>query len=639
MLRFFACTAILAVVSAQLSPAEQQALADAQALIDKLNAAKEAAAQAESTGPSIDTLDGSIIIGVGPSHTVSMNVGGKSAVSVSSAAATNSADSFVEMKVGTAAIKAQGDDLQLHPPVEDGDVSFGFTSVKTLQADAVAAAEDTAEALREAAAATASALEAAADKARLAQEAIDLALANAEDATAEKLQQAAVEAENRQKATDKAIKETKDSITTVVAPQIDSVKNDIKALQAKIQKDIDEGLKKEIRAIQNGLFGVSAGFPAPNCQGILEARPQALAGEFWITSKIDKKVVRLWCAKQGSKFVSLGGDGSTKGQAAAGCFAQPLILGNSNSGLWIDPNPDAEDPNNAAQKSSCGDGKSKESPGLTCKSIKIRHKVTSNQHYWVIGRNQEYKSSPKEVFCWQDGRDGGGWTFVLRSYYQGHHRPSFNGNGVTTTGNVRSDPLQHLGGAYKMHDHEIRSVIGQPDHKNDNAKAETSTFSWMFDQSYRNTYYSGGNYEYTITKNYNARWRFYRFQTMEESKTKLETTAYDMNYNFNGRHSQGDGSVNWVGEPRCGRGSSTRPTGAGISCRGAKSGKPSASLRGGRGCQRNRGYDRWHGQLHLYMCDTNHDSYMYMCNGPQHSSGNRFAHRSWLRTPDSDTIG
>ena len=115
-----------------------------------------------------------------------------------------------------------------------------FTSVKTLQADAVAAAEATAEALREAAAATASALAAAADKAQLAQEAVDLAFANAEDATADALQRAAVAADNRQKATDKAIKETKDSITTVVAPQINSVKNDIKALQAKIQKDIDE---------------------------------------------------------------------------------------------------------------------------------------------------------------------------------------------------------------------------------------------------------------------------------------------------------------------------------------------------------------------------------------------------------------
>ena len=107
MLRFFACTAILAVVSAQLSPAEQQALADAQALIDKLDAAKDLDAAVQAAGPSIDTLDGNIIIGVGPSNTVSMNVGGNSAVSVSTAAATNSAKSFVEMKIGTAAIKVR----------------------------------------------------------------------------------------------------------------------------------------------------------------------------------------------------------------------------------------------------------------------------------------------------------------------------------------------------------------------------------------------------------------------------------------------------------------------------------------------------------------------------------------------------
>ena len=36
-----------------------------------------------------------------------------------------------------------------------------------------------------------------------------------------------------------------------------------------------------------------------------------------------------------------------------------------------------------------------------------------------------------------------------------------------------------------------------------------------------------------------------------------------------------------------------------------------------------------------YMCNTNYDTYTYMCAGAQHSSSNRFAARTWIRSPDS----
>jgi len=416
------------------------------------------------------------------------------------------------------------------------------------------------------------------------------------------------------------------------------VKKQISALQTKITKDIDEGLKKQLTAVQNGLMGVSAAFAASSCQTIKDKQPSAQEGPYWITSRVDKKAVIVWCANVGSKFYSLGGDGSTKGQAASSCFSQPLITGNPK-GNWIDPNVNAEDPSNAVQIN-CGDGRGKTTAGLTCKSIKLKWGVTSNKHYWVIGRNMEFASSPKEVFCWQNGRDGGGWTLVLRSYYQGHQRPTFNGNGVVTTGNVKSDPLQHLGGIYKMHDHEIRAVIGQAKHTDDSASAPASKFSYLMDQSGRNVYYSGGNYEYLSVKDYTARWRFYRFQGVPKSKTKATMRAYDMNYNFDGKSRGGDGQLNWQGEPCCGKSNGcSNPTGAGISCYNTRSGTPQQSPNAGRGCHRNRGYDRWHGPLHVYMCETNHDSYMYVCNGPQHSSSNRFAHRTWMRTPDEDLIG
>jgi len=394
-----------------------------------------------------------------------------------------------------------------------------------------------------------------------------------------------------------------------------------------------------LEAVKSGLLGVSGAFAADSCGEILAKRSNAQVGEYWINSKIDKRAVKLWCAKVGNKFVSLGGNGDTKGQAAAGCYSQPLIM-NNLKGNWIDPNDNAEDPNNSVQKA-CGDGKTKETAALTCKSVKIRYGVSANKHYWVVGRNAEYAASPKEVFCWQSSRDGGGWTYVLRSYYQGHQRPTFNGNGVTTTGSTKStDPLQRLGGIYKMHDHEIRSVIGCADHTNDAANAPDCEFSYMMDQSYRNTYYSGGNYEYIINKGYIGRWRFHRFQQMPKSKQTLALSVYDMDYNFDGRTDQGEGRLNWSGEPYCGKSNGgSNPSGAGLNCYNTRTGTPSTSPYGGRGCYRNRGYDRWAGTLHMYMCETNHDSYMYICNGAQHSSHNRFAHRTWMRTPDKDVIG
>jgi hypothetical protein len=36
----------------------------------------------------------------------------------------------------------------------------------------------------------------------------------------------------------------------------------------------------------------------------------------------------------------------------------------------------------------------------------------------------------------------------------------------------------------------------------------------------------------------------------------------------------------------------------------------------------------WH---HIYMSETNSDSYLHLCNGAQHSSGHNMNHRYWFR--------
>lgn len=53
MLRVFACAAVVALASAQLSADEQAALAQAQALIQKLEEERNRAAAADAKGPSV----------------------------------------------------------------------------------------------------------------------------------------------------------------------------------------------------------------------------------------------------------------------------------------------------------------------------------------------------------------------------------------------------------------------------------------------------------------------------------------------------------------------------------------------------------------------------------------------------------
>jgi hypothetical protein len=57
--------------------------------------------------------------------------------------------------------------------------------------------------------------------------------------------------------------------------------------------------------------------------------------------------------------------------------------------------------------------------------------------------NEEFKSSPKKVYCWQSDRDGGGWTLGLKNWYGSHH--SFAGGGRRQTNNINSGVMDHMG--------------------------------------------------------------------------------------------------------------------------------------------------------------------------------------------------
>jgi hypothetical protein len=322
----------------------------------------------------------------------------------------------------------------------------------------------------------------------------------------------------------------------------------------------------------------------------------------------------------------------------------PMKLCNSDSDCALDV-PCTDKAGGAKKCNANGNGLSSNTPGLTCKGIKLSFPQSRNGLFWIIGRNMEYKNDPFKVYCWNTDRDGGGWTYILRSYYSGHHQPRYsNNNGMRETGSL-SDPLCHICGLYKMDDNKIRAVLGQKDHTNDNRGLKNqgayhTKFDYMLDQSGYNSYHSGGNKEYIINRDYTARWFFWAAwvsgqggEAVLESTTKTEMTSYKIagTGNWNGRSAQGEGTVMWKGQARCGTG-----TEAGVACRGVQGGSKSPAC--GNGCKQNLGHNRCgHCSLHATMCATNHDTYLYVCNGCQHSSSNRFSHRSWVKTSKEDT--
>jgi len=193
-------------------------------------------------------------------------------------------------------------------------------------------------------------------------------------------------------------------------------------------------------------------------------------------------------------------------------------------------------------------------------------------------------------------RDGGGWTLILKTWYTVETNNVYRKTGAV--GSV-SDGLLHLGKGYKLSDESIRQIIGS-----------NQKFDVLGDQSGYNSYYSTGNYEYVILRDYTGYWRF------DARVAASTTTTTFQSYRIS------DNALAWTGNLQCGSWG-----GAGINCYTVLSNNP----RGGAGCDINMGSrtsSRWH---HFYMSNTNQDTYLYICNGAQHSSTNRFSHRFWIR--------
>jgi hypothetical protein len=239
-----------------------------------------------------------------------------------------------------------------------------------------------------------------------------------------------------------------------------------------------------------------------------------------------------------------------------------------------------------------GDG-SAANPGRTCRTIKYANPAATSGLYWI---DPELDGAAIQVQC-DMTRAGGGWTFGLKTWYQAGIAGQQGAQGVV------ADALTLKGNTYKLSDDDIRDIIGP-----------SNNFDVFVDQAGYNSQYSGGNYEYVTLTNYTG-WFSYG-GPMLESTTPTAFTSYRAS----------DGAVAWTGRLACGGSGGTHAVNYGVNCYNVISNNPA----GGAGCTINMGVNNsgWHT---FYMGASDTDTYTYICNGAQHSSGNAMNHRFWFR--------
>ena len=144
----------------------------------------------------------------------------------------------------------------------------------------------------------------------------------------------------------------------------------------------------------------------------------------------------------------------------------------------------------------------------------------------------------------------------------------------------------------------------------------SNNFDVMATQTGFNNIWSTGNFEFAILRNFTGMWRWDQAMAASSTTTTLESRRLS------------DGALAWQGEILFGLG------GAGINGFSLLSGPNPA---GGAGCTINMGTATNAGWHHFYMADTNSDSYMFLCNGPQHSSSVNMNHVYWFRSAETQT--
>jgi len=235
--------------------------------------------------------------------------------------------------------------------------------------------------------------------------------------------------------------------------------------------------------------------------------------------------------------------------------------------------------------------------GRSCLDIKTRAPWATDGPY-LVDPDGTGPNAPFRVLC-DMTRDGGGWTLILKNRYQSGIQGM-----AGSFGNINN--LQyHQSDFYKLADTSINAVIGD------------GTFDILADQVGFNPVYSTGNHEYVIVRNYTATFSF--TSLVPESSTPTVFESYRA----------ADDMLNWRGRLQCGNVGA-----AGINCFNVLTvSNPVGTLnpQGGAGCLVPLGKNTDVGWHHFYMGDTNADTYLYICNGAQHSSSYDLSHRWWVR--------
>jgi len=242
-------------------------------------------------------------------------------------------------------------------------------------------------------------------------------------------------------------------------------------------------------------------------------------------------------------------------------------------------------------------GRTAATPGQSCREIKAAAPWSEDGHY-IIDPDGGGAIAPLRVLC-DMTRDGGGWTFILKNRYQSGMHGRAAGFGSIENRFYRQSDF------YKLDDATINAVIGD------------GTFDILADQVGHNTSYSDGSHEYVVVRNYTATFTFTAL--VPESTTTTVFESYRAHDNL----------LVWRGRLGCGYAG-----GVGINCYPVLT-TPSpigtANPQGGNGCLFPLGTSSstsWH---NFFMSETNTDTYLYICNGAQHSSSHDMSHRWWVR--------